>query len=90
MSVTTMPEMSGVMMRRVYFSTRLMNISTHEAAMHEPNISGRPPVMPAAMMGPMNEKLVPWMQSSPVPRQPNRRHCTKVEMPEANSAIDTR
>ena len=24
--------------------------------------------------GPMNEKLVPWMQSSPVPSPPNLRH----------------
>ena len=90
MRVTTMPEMSGVMIRRVYFSKRLMTISTHEAAMHEPNIRGSPPAMPAAMMGPMNEKLVPWMQSNPVPMHPKRRHCTKVEMPEANRAIDTR
>ena len=77
-------------MRRVYFNTRLMTISTHEAAMHEPNINGSPPVMPAEMMGPMKEKLVPWMHNSPVPMQPKRRHCTNVEMPEANSAMDTR
>ena len=90
MSVTTMPDMSGVMMRRVYFSRRLIIISMLEAAMQEPNISGRPPAMPALMMGPMNEKLVPWIHSRPVPMQPNRRHCTKVEMPDAKSAIDTK
>ena len=42
------------------------------------------------MMGPMKEKLVPWMHSSPVPMQPTRRHCMKVETPEANKAMDTR
>ena len=61
-----------------------------EAAMQEPKIRGSPPSIPAEMMGPMNEKLVPWMQSSPVPSPPNLRHWINVDMPDANSAIETR
>ena len=90
MRVTTMPETSGVIIFRVYFSRRLIIISTEAAAMHDPKTSASPPVVPAAMMGPMNEKLVPWMHSSPVPIKPKRRHCTKVAMPEAMRAMDTR
>ena len=77
-------------MRRVYFSTRLINISTTDADIHVPKIKGNPPKVPAEMMGPMNEKLVPWMHSSPVPMGPTRRHWMNVEIPEAKSAIDTR
>lgn len=54
-----MPDISGVIIFLVYFSTRLISISTLEAAIQEPKISGSPPAMPAEMMGPMNEKLVP-------------------------------
>ena len=42
------------------------------------------------MMGPINEKLVPCMQSRPHPINPTRRHWMKVEMPDANNAIDTK
>lgn len=38
----------------------------------------------------MNEKLVPCMYSNLAPIGPKRRHCIKVETPEANRAIDTR
>ena len=78
------------MILRVYFSSRLIIISTEAAAIHDPNTNARPPVVPAAMIGPMNEKLVPCMQSNPVPMKPKRRHCIKVAMPEAMSAIETR
>ena len=37
----------------------------------------------------MKEKLVPWMQSSPQPTGPMRRHWMKVEIPEAISAVET-
>ena len=90
MRVTTIPEMRGVMILLVYFKIRLMNISTVDAAMQEPKISGSPPIVPAAIMGPIKEKLVPWMQSNPVPNPPNLRHWMNVEMPEANNAMDTR
>lgn len=90
MRVTTMPDISGVIIFLVYFNTRLISISTLEAAMQEPKIRGSPPSIPAEMMGPMNEKLVPWMQSSPVPSPPNLRHWINVDMPDANSAIRTR
>ena len=90
MSVTTMPDTSGVMMRRVYFSILLITISTTDPTMQAPNTAGRPPAIPAAIMGPMNEKLVPWMQSSPAPTQPIRRHWIKVDNPDAKSAIETR
>ena len=89
-SVTTMPDTRGVIILRVYFNRRLMIISTEDAAMHEPNMSGSPPASPALIMGPMNEKLVPCTHSSPVPINPKRRHWMKVETPEANRAIDTR
>lgn len=85
-----MPDTSGVMILRVYFSSRLITISTVEAAMQVPKIRGSPPNRPAEMMGPMNEKLVPWMQSSPVPTPPMRLHWIKVERPEAKSDMDTR
>ena len=42
------------------------------------------------MIGPMKEKLVPCMQSSPVPIGPMRWHWMNVAMPETNSDIDTR
>ena len=58
-SVTTIPETNGVMILRVYFNKRLINISTVEAAIQAPKITGRPPVSPAEMIGPMKEKLVP-------------------------------
>ena len=51
MSVTTMPDTNGVMILRVYFNKRLMNISTEAAAMQAPNMVDRPPVSPAEMMG---------------------------------------
>ena len=42
------------------------------------------------MIGLMNEKDVPWMQSSPVPTGPNLRHWTKVASPDTKSDIETR
>ena len=45
---------------------------------------------PMVMMGPMKEKLVPSMQSIPVPTGPTRRHWTKGAIPDAKNAIDTR
>ena len=42
------------------------------------------------MIGPINEKLVPWIQSNPAPIPPIRLHWTKVATPEANNAIDTK
>lgn len=88
-SVTTMPETRGVMMCLVYFNTRLMAISTLLPTMQAPKTVARPPESPAEMMGPMKEKLVPWMQSSPQPTGPMRRHWMKVEIPEAISAVET-
>ena len=90
MSVTTMPDTSGVMMRRVYFNSRLITTSTSAATIQQPKIMGSPPMAPMVMMGPMKEKLVPSMQSIPVPTGPTRRHCTKVAIPDAKNAIDTR
>ena len=74
MSVTTMPLTKGVTTRRAYLSIRLTNISTTEPATVAPNTAGSPPAKPAAIMGPMNEKLVPCMQSRPQPTGPMRRH----------------
>ena len=51
-----------------------MIISTGAAAIHEPKIKGKPPISPAVIIGPIKEKLVPWIQSSPAPIGPNRRH----------------
>ena len=59
MSVTTIPETSGVIIFRVYFNKRLIAISTTDAAMQAPNMAGSPPTKPAEMIGPINEKLVP-------------------------------
>ena len=58
--------------------------------MQTPKINGRPPSMPVEMIGPMNEKLVPCMHSSPVPTPPIRRHWMKVDNPDAKRAIETR
>ena len=58
-SVTTIPDTKGVMTLRVYFNTRLINISTEEATIQAPKIALSPPVKPAEIIGPMNEKLVP-------------------------------
>ena len=89
-SVTTIPETNGVMILRVYFNKRLINISTVEAAIQAPKITGRPPVNPAEMIGPMKEKLVPCMHSNPVPIPPIRLHCINVDTPEANNAMETK
>jgi len=59
MSVTTIPETSGVIIFRVYFNKRLIAISTTDAAIQAPNMAGSPPTKPAEMIGPINEKLVP-------------------------------
>ena len=87
---TTIPETSGVMIERIYLNVRLMIISIGAAAIQTPKISGRPPASPAEMIGPINEKLVPCIQSSPAPTGPIRLHCTNVDIPEAKRAIDTR
>ncbi len=42
-----------------------MTISTDDATMQVPKISGSPPSIPAEMMGPINEKLVPWIHKRP-------------------------
>ena len=54
-----MPDTNGVIMRRVYFSTLLMAISTDDATIQAPNIEDNPPVSPADIIGPIKEKLVP-------------------------------
>ena len=56
-----MPDTRGVIILRVYFKMRLMTISTDDATMQVPKISGSPPSIPAEMIGPINEKLVPWI-----------------------------
>ena len=89
-SSTTIPETSGVIILRRYLNVRLTIISIGAAAIQEPKINGNPPTIPVAMIGPIKEKLVPWMQSSPVPSPPNLRHWINVDMPDANSAIETR
>ena len=88
--VTTMPETSGVMIRRVYFKIREINISTEEATIVAPKTLAKPPVKPAEMIGPIKEKLVPCTQSKPQPMPPNRRHCTKVAIPETIKLMETR
>ena len=89
-SSTTMPDTSGVMILRRYLKVRLTTISIGAAAIQEPNISGSPPTNPVAMIGPIKEKLVPWIQSSFAPIGPIRRHCINVDTPEAKRDIDTR
>lgn len=88
--VTTMPDTRGVIILRVYFKMRLMTISTDDATMQVPKISGSPPSIPAEMIGPINEKLVPWIHKRPVPIPPIRLHWIKVEIPEAKRDMDTR
>jgi hypothetical protein len=90
MSVTTIPETNGVMILRVYFNTRLMSISTDEATMVAPNMAESPPVRPAEMIGPMNEKLVPCTQSRPQPMPPTRLHWMKVAIPDTIRDMETR
>jgi len=85
-----MPDTSGVMIERIYLNVRLITISIGAAAIHAPNIRGNPPASPAVMIGPMKEKLVPWIQSNFAPTGPIRRHCMNVETPDAKSAIETR
>lgn len=82
-SSTTMPDTSGVMILRRYLKVRLTTISIGAAAIQEPNINGSPPTNPVAMIGPIKEKLVPWIQSSFAPIGPIRRHCINVDTPEA-------
>ena len=67
-----------------------MTISTDDATMQVPKISGSPPSIPAEMIGPINEKLVPWIHKRPVPIPPIRLHWIKVEIPEAKRDMDTR
>ena len=83
-SSTTMPDTSGVMILRRYLKVRLTTISIGAAAIQEP------PTNPVAMIGPIKEKLVPWIQSSFAPIGPIRRHCINVDTPEAKRDIDTR
>ena len=89
-SSTTIPETSGVMILRRYLNVRLTIISIGAAAIQEPKINGNPPTIPVAMIGPIKEKLVPWMQSSLAPITPKRRHCIKVDTPEAKRDMETR
>lgn len=60
------------------------------AAIQTPKIRGSPPTSPVAMMGPINEKLVPCIQSNLAPIGPKRRHWIKVDTPEAKRDIDTK
>ena len=87
---TTIPDTSGVITERKYLNVRLTIISTGEAAIQTPKTKGSPPVNPAVMIGPINEKLVPWIHSNLAPTGPNLRHWMNVETPEANNAIDTK
>lgn len=89
-SVTTMPLTRGVMIRRAYFSMRLTNISTTEPATVAPNMAGNPPARPAVIIGPINEKLVPWIHNKPQPILPNRRHWINVATPDTMSDILTK
>ena len=57
--VTTIPETSGVIILRVNLSTRLINISTVEAAITAPKIEAKPPAKPALIIGEINENEVP-------------------------------
>ena len=77
-------------MLRRYLNVRLTIISIGAAAIQEPKINGNPPTIPVAMIGPIKEKLVPWMQSSLAPITPKRRHCIKVDTPEAKRDMETR
>ena len=74
MSNTTIPDTKGVITERRYLKVRLTIISTGEAAIQTPKIRGSPPDKPAVIIGPINEKLVPWIHSSPAPTGPNLRH----------------
>ena len=67
-----------------------MKISTEEATMRPLKIAVNPLGSPADMIGPINEELVPRMQSRPHQINPTRRHWIKVEMPDANNAIETK
>ena len=55
-----------------------------------PKTALNPPVKPAEIMGPMNEKLVPWIHNSPQPTGPIRRHWMNVETPDANKDMETK
>ena len=58
-SNTTIPETNGVIILRIYLKVRLIIISMGAAAIQTPKIRGSPPTSPVAMIGPINEKLVP-------------------------------
>ena len=58
-SSTTIPDTNGVIILRRYLNVRLTIISIGAAAIQEPNIKGKPPTNPVAMIGPIKEKLVP-------------------------------
>ena len=47
-------------------------------------------MVPAIMIGLMNEKLVPWTQRRPQPAGPAFLHWMNVAIPDTNSDIETR
>lgn len=90
MSVTTMPDTSGVMIFIAYFNIRLIKISAKAPTIVAPKIAGRPPIEPAIIIGLMNEKLVPCTQSNPQPTLPYFLHWMNVAIPDTNNDIETR
>ena len=68
-------------MLRKYLNVLLTMISTGAAAIQHPKIRGSPPANPALIIGPINEKLVPWIHNNPQPTGPTLLHCIKVEIP---------
>ena len=55
-----------------------------------PDVIGGTIDMLAEMIGPIKEKLVPWIQSRPHPIGPTVRHWMNVAMPETMSDMETR
>ena len=89
-SVTTMPDTSGVIIFMAYLRMRLTRISANAPTMVAPKMAGSPPIAPAMMMGLMNEKLVPCTHNRPHPTPPKRLHWMNVAMPDTNRDMDTR
>ena len=46
-----------------------------------PKTSAKPPVLPARMIGVMNAKLVPVIESRPLPKPPTERVWSRVPVP---------
>ena len=84
-SKTTVPATTGENARCNLGRNGASASGTTARASDIPNTSASPPVLPAMMIGVMNAKLVPVIESRPLPNPRNDITCSSVPVPLATS-----